>query len=310
MRTQTISWLIATLVSATASAADVAVVHHEINLEPGAGEAFAAVCGQAYSEAVAAPPLGAGAPRASEGASETLELALIGLARHQGGRILVDATLKDGAGATLHHAQLEAESLEEAPVVCERLARALVTRDTPEAVRGRRNITRAEARASRAAVRLGTEKVLGIQARVLSPFAVGHTTSPALSLGFDGRFERDGYFIEASAGFIIPASSMGNSSNQLSTNGLFVSAGAAFYLSQSDIAPYLGLGIEPRLSLFSGLSVGLAPYAQLGLMLFRQSSTRLYAELRVAQNVLPVRTTYSAQESYPTELGVGLGLGF
>lgn len=308
MRTQIVVLLTTTLVSATASAADVAVVHHEVNLEAGAGEAFAAVCGQAYSAAGAAAP---GTPRPPEGATETLELTLIGLGRHQGGRILVAATLKDGAGATQHHAQLEAESLEEAPVVCERLARALVTRDTPEAVRSRRSITRAEARASRAAVRLGTEKVLGVQARVLAPFAVGYTTSPALSLGFDGRFERDWYFIEASAGFIIPASSMGSgSSSQLSVNGIFVSAGAAFYLSQSDIAPYLGLGIEPRLSLFSGLSVGLAPYAQLGLMLFRQSSTRLYAELRVAQNVLPVRASYSAQESYPTELGVGLGVGF
>ena len=205
---------------------------------------------------------------------------------------------------------MEAFSLEDAPAVCERLAAALTGRTTVDDVRTRRNITRAEARASRALSRLGSENVIGLDTRILVPMAAGMVSRPAWSLGFDGRFERDRFFIEVSAGFIVGSPTM--SANELTVGGLYVSGGGAFYLSEADTAAYIGLGVEPRVLLVPVPSIGVAPYAQFGVMLWRQSSTRLYGELRLAQNVLPVRvgSSYPAELAYPTEAGVALGVGW
>jgi hypothetical protein len=293
------------LLSSVASAGETSVVYQVVNLEPEVGEAFAVVCAQKFTLAGGGPAV----VREPAVGSETLELSLVGLSRRGPGTILVDATLKDSAGAPVHHAQLEAASLEDAPAVCERLGIALVTRSTPEEFRSRRNITRAEARASRSPARLGTEKVLGLQVRVLAPLARGYETRPAMSLGFDGRFERERYFIEVGAGFIVPSTLIGSSSNStVSVGGIFLNGGVSFYLTDGDIAPYAGLGIEPRI-VFSSSPIALAPYVQVGVMLWRQSSTRLYAELRVAQNVLPVSPD-GRQAVYPTELGLGVGIGW
>jgi hypothetical protein len=78
----------------------------------------------------------------------------------------------------------------------------------------------------------------------------------------------------------------------------------------------------PRL--MSSSVTNLAPYAQGGLMFFRESSTRLYLDLRVAQNVLPVgfnenshydsaTDSYTSTPSlrlYPTELTLHVGVGW
>lgn len=290
-----------------AGAAEVSVTHHEINLSPAEGEAMATLCAQRFALAS-----GEGAQvRVPEGPGPgpTLALELIGLSHRS---IIVDASLKDAAGALVHHVQLEASSLEDAPVVCERLATALTGRTSVDDVRTRSNITRAEARASRSRSRLSSEKVLGLNTRMLLPMATGLVSRPAWSVGFDGRFEQDRFFIEVSAGFI--AGSPTTSSLDLTMGGVYVSGGAALYLSEADTAAYVGLGIEPRLLLWPYPSIGIAPYAQFGVMLWRQSSTRLYAELRLAQNVMPVRvgtsTIPTTQLAYPTEAGLALGVGW
>lgn len=61
-----------------------------------------------------------------------------------------------------------------------------------------------------------------------------------------------------------------------------------------------------------GSPFNLAPYGQVGLMVDRTSSMRLYADLRVAQNVLPVRVASLGvpRGAYPTELSGQIGIGW
>jgi hypothetical protein len=65
----------------------------------------------------------------------------------------------------------------------------------------------------------------------------------------------------------------------------------------------------------------LAAYGQGGVMFFRDASTRLYTDLRVAQNLLPVGfstcgvvsgsySTCGTRRLYPTEISLNIGLGF
>ena len=116
--------------------------------------------------------------------------------------------------------------------------------------------------------------MLGLQVRVLAPLARGYETRPAMSLGFDGRFERERYFIEVGAGFIVPSTLIGSSSNStVSVGGIFLNGGVSFYLTDGDIAPYAGLGIEPRI-VFSSSPIALAPYVQVGVMLWRQTAAK------------------------------------
>ena len=70
----------------------------------------------------------------------------------------------------------------------------------------------------------------------------------------------------------------------------------------------------------TGGGVYLGAYGQLGIMLTRFSSSRLYAELRVKQNLTPIHMNDDPYDSsfhkgestsvYPTELGLQVGVGF
>ena len=114
------------------------------------------------------------------------------------------------------------------------------------------------------------------------------------------RFEVDRWLYELALGFMIP----GVTAETPGYGGLWVDLGANYYLTDTDFAPYVGGGLEPRL-VFSGSGFNMLPYVQVGATLSRKSSVRVYAEARVGQNVLP-----AINSSYPTEVGLNLGLGF
>ena len=84
----------------------------------------------------------------------------------------------------------------------------------------------------------------------------------------------------------------------------------------SATSPYLGLGVLPRL--MSKDVTNLAAYGQGGVMFFRDASTRLYTDLRVAQNLLPVGFSTcgvdygvcGTRRLYPTEISLNIGVGF
>jgi hypothetical protein len=141
-----------------------------------------------------------------------------------------------------------------------------------------------------------------------------------MNAGFALRVEGGEHFLEFGVGLVLPANA--SDSNHLTYGGVYGDIGANFYLAHASTSPYLGFGVMPRL--MSSEVTNLAPYAQGGLMFFRESSTRMYLDLRLAQNVLPVgfsaksdwdstNGTYSstpAQRLYPTELTLHVGVGW
>ena len=93
--------------------------------------------------------------------------------------------------------------------------------------------------------------------------------------------------------------------------------GGSYYLWNDSLSPYVGAGIMPRIAFgFGDGGVQLAPYGQLGLMFMRESSSRLYCDLRVAQLVTPFdKTRWDWEDGrerkvYPTELTVAVGIGW
>jgi hypothetical protein len=135
--------------------------------------------------------------------------------------------------------------------------------------------------------------------------------------------ESDSFFLEFGAGFTVPSS--GVSEADRSIGGVFAEFGADYYLTHSSVSPYIGGGVMPRLIGGNHVDFGanLAAYGQLGVMFFRQSSSRLYLDLRVAQNLTPwQRTTVNSSSTFPyteedasgarfpTELLVAVGVGW
>lgn len=228
-------------------------------------------------------------------------------------RIVLSASLFRADGSLLHSAKMTAASLDDVEPAAERLAKALVGRTTPKTTRELETVTKAE---SKQPTRTWVEKVNGVKAGVTYPLGYGHEIAPMLSFGYNGRFEGASHFLELGAGFTIPAQP---EDFELSYGGIYAELGANFYLANSSASPYLGGGVLPRLA-GRGIT-NLAAYVQGGMMFFRESSSRLYADLRVAQNLLPlgfegeydpVTSDYTNDDLklYPTEFTLSVGLGF
>lgn len=291
-----------------------------INLSPGEAEALGVTCAQQYSRVAQAPVLSPSEAQAAVGpngslvdaaqalnVAEWVELTVVNLdSARGGGQLLISAVRRTAAGVEVHRADITAASMGDAVPACERLALALTRRVSVEATRTRSNVTLSEAQASKKPNRIGTEKVLGVRAGFMAPVGGSTPFGTLGSLVFDARLERDRYFIEVGAGFLIPAVVSGGAPGY---GALTTELGASFYLGDGDIAPYLGAGIQPRVS-FSGGGFNLAPYAQGGLMFFRESSTRIYADARIAPNLFPVTAFSSGSNARPVELSVQFGVGW
>jgi hypothetical protein len=317
--------LVAVLASSTALAAEQTAmfIARSLNLEPAQAETIGAVCSAQYAKVSQGSVLTPAQAQAAVGpngslteaavalnAKELVELTLVNLTTSASrGRLLMNAVLRSADGAELYRADVTADSVDDTVPACERLALALVNKTPVETTRNRHNVTAAEARATRNPNRVGSERVLGVKATFASAFA-SEQVNPLGGLSFNARLEQERYFIELGVGFAVPAVT---NLSAASYGGLTTELGASYYLTDGDIAPYIGGGVQPRI-FFSGSVLNLAPYAQVGLMLWRQSSTRLYVDARVSQNVLPVARNYSlggtSTNLYPTEVGVQIGVGW
>jgi hypothetical protein len=285
---------------------------------------FGAVCANRYARVTQAPVISPEVAATAIGpngslvdaavalhAHEVIELTVINLATASSpGRWLIEGVRRGIDGKELYRAQVTAESLDDAVPACERMALSLSKRVPPEETANRNNVTAAEMVESGAPNRISTEKLIGVKTNFALPLsATGGGVNPVMGVAFDARFEHPRYFIEIGAGLLIPAVL---SSSNTSYGGLTSEIGASYFLSDADTAAYLGGGLQPRI-LFSGSVVNLAPYAQLGVEFSRLSSTRLYADARVSQNIFPVGTTSFSTGStsvYPTELALQLGIGW
>ena len=291
-----------------------------INLEPPQVESFGAVCAATYaatSESVVIAPAQAQTAVGENGslvdaakalqAKELVELTLVDLSSRRGqGRLLISAVRRGVDGRELYRADFTADSIDDAPAVCDRMALSLTKLISPKETLNRHNVTAAEARLSAKPNRLGSEKVLGIKSSFSGAFGSSEV-NPLGTIGFNARLEGERYFIEFGVGVLIPA--MVNPS-AVSYGGLTAELGASYYLSDGDVSPYIGGGIQPRL-VIGGSVFNLAPYAQFGVMFARQSSTRFYIDARLAQNIMPVSNGFSmAGGVYPTELTAAVGIGW
>ena len=317
------TFLAAVLLSTTALAGEpVAMfIQKAINLEPGQVESFGAVCAATYavtSESIVFAPSQSQAAVGENGslidaakalqAGELVELTLVDLSSRRGpGRLLISAVRRGLDGKELYKADVTAESIDDAQAVCDRLALSLTKRVPAKDTLNRHNVTAAEARLSGLPNRIGMEKVIGVKTSFSGAFASGGEVNPLGTLAFNARLEGDRYFIEFGLGFLVPAVV---NSGATSYGGLTAELGASYYLTDGDVAPYVGGGLSPRL-VFSGSFLNLAPYAQFGVMFMRQSSTRLYVDARLSQNVLPVGGSFGNSSGlYPTELTGAVGIGW
>jgi hypothetical protein len=305
MKTITAAFL---LLSSLVHAQTAVLAPKSFNIEPGPAAAFHAVCHSAYQSVSGQPTMLSSDFDAAKaaGATEVIELSVIGLDGRTGKRLLVDGTRKTMDGKILYQEKIEALTLEDAPMACSRLATSLLNKEPIAASQTFKTVTEAEA--AHRGRRLNSNVSLGVKMGFIAPLNSTTELSAMGSVLFNARFESQRWFAEVGAGIIIPSSS---SIGAPGYGGLAVELGANYFLSDTDFAPYLGAGLQPRL-VFSRSGLGLVPYAQFGAMTSRKHKVRFFADVRVGQNVVPVLTGFigPATPIYPTELNVNVGLSF
>jgi hypothetical protein len=230
-------------------------------------------------------------------------------------RIVITATRYGADGRYVYSAKMSAAGLDDVEPASERLAKALLRQQTTLQARSVDNVTTTE---QRQPTRVTSQKVAGLKGSFTYPVGWSRAMAPQMSGAFDLRLESGQRFIEIGIGLTFAAADY-----RYSYGGLWADIGGSFYLTEANTAPYVGFGIMPRLMSGDGSSIAnLAVYAQGGLMFFRDSATRLYTDLRVAQNVLPIGfdryesydgTSLSSSDDkkfFPTELTFSVGMGF
>lgn len=323
-------WLLSVLSCAvpfTAKAADVAFFPVEsVNLAPEDASAVGELLAQSYAsvsgQAVLAPSrIQLATPQYEEaakqlGVSEYVRTDVVAF----GSRFIVHSVRYEQNGKQLFQVKLTAERIEDMPAVSDRIARSLYLRVDDEEVRTRHNVTLSEARPQ---ARTWSEKIVGFKTGVHLPFAKDADFAPSLSGMFDLRMESDRFFIEFGAGIMLPSDTRDYDScyyeeeagceepNTGRLGGLISEIGGGYFLTDSNIAPYVGGGLMPRLQFATDEDdvANVSAYAQVGLTLPRDSSTRVYADLRVAQHILAVHLD-NGDETHPTEVSLQAGIGW
>jgi|GEM_PF-1045610 len=233
--------------------------------------------------------------------------------------IIITVTLFELDGSIVFNAKMTARSIDDFEPVAERLVRALLEQKSPKETRTLTNITKRETKGHN---RLFVEKVFGAKAAYTFPVASGIELSPMVSASFDGRLEGENYFIEFGAGILLPSNGDGfdDEDGVASYGGVRAEVGGSYYLSDAFVSPYVGGGVMPRI--LSSATANLAVFGQAGLMLFRQSSSRLYVDFRVAQNLTKMEVPdysstdadgyydYDEKRILPTEFELSVGVGW
>ena len=227
-------------------------------------------------------------------------------------RIALHVRLHNIHGSVLYEVRDTALSLDDMPVLSERIAAALLRRTPVEYTRGIDNVTGREARGQN---RLFLEKIFGARFALVAPFAKHLERQASLLFQFDARLEQRDYFLELGAGFWLPSAT--NSPEAIA--GFVAHIGGSYYLTHTSVSPYIGIGVSPRVFFGDYTGPGFAANAHIGVMFLREASTRLYAEIRVDQNLVMVRreavsdgygTSQPAHNMLPTEGSFAVGLGF
>ncbi len=314
-----------------ARGADVAVFPAQaVNLTPGQAEAVGTVLAQAYAQVSGSdviPPRAAAAAvtdpahltgaAAQLGVREYIEVTAIGLLGEVDGssgdpssRIIIQAARRSSSGEVIYRAELSAVSMGDLEIVAQRLARALFEKKPATDTLDLHTVTRKESLREN---RTFSEKVIGFKFGMIWPMAKNARYDPMIAGAFDTRLEVGKCFLEIGAGIALPKSTDNDKSSQ-GIALLFAEIGGSYYLIDGNVSPYVGIGLSPRIVVSELGGVNLAGYGQLGFMFLRQSTTRIYADVRATQNFLPIEqyVDYSntGKKFYPVELGVQLGVGW
>jgi hypothetical protein len=298
--------------SSSALAAVMVLPVEGTNLEPGEIDAIGQMVGAAYqleSKEAVIPPAdvkkaldetGGYQPAAQKlGATEYIYITAVRLDQ----KIVITATRYSADGKLVHSAKMSATTLDDVEPASDRLAKALVNKKSATESRTIDNVTTTE---ERRPTRTGNQKVAGFKGSFTYPIGWKERIAPQMSGALDIRLESRSFFTEFAIGLTFPAGDYENA-----YGGIWLDIGASFYLSDANTAPYVGFGIMPRL--MSASPANIAPYGQFGVMFFRESSTRVYSDFRIAQNILPVGFGMfddDLNQMYPTELTLSVGMGF
>ncbi len=299
--------------ASSAWAADIAIFPVQVtNLTPQQAEAVGAVIAQQYAKISGKkviPPERANRAVREEGnlASAAQELNVFEYIETNAialdTKILIDAIRRSSTGKQIARAQMTAVSLDDMIEVGDRISRALLEKTPIDQAHALDNTTKLK---TNPAQRIRAKKNLGVKSSLIFPVISGKF-DPLVSIGFDARLESLRYFLELGAGFLIPSSA----SERDSYGGAYAEMGASYYLTESSISPYIGGGVIPRIIGGDIRGVSLAPYVQTGVIFMREYSTRLYTDIRVATNVLPLRGNDTERRSYyPTEIIWQFGIGW
>jgi hypothetical protein len=232
-------------------------------------------------------------------------------------RISLNATRYSADGKYIYSAKMSATSLDDIEPAAERLAKALLQQQSASDARTADTVSRTE---EAQPIRAQSQKVAGFKGSFIYPIGWKQTVAAQMAGALDIRLESGQHFIELGLGLTFTSPD-----HTYSYGGIWLDIGGDFYLTDGNIAPYLGGGLMPRLMWDDGDSLAnFAPYVQGGVMFFRDSKTRIYTDFRVAQNVLPIVFGYdsiynggdvtyslpSTKHLYPTELTFSVGMGF
>jgi hypothetical protein len=319
------------LVSASSSllwAADVALFPvTTTNLTPNEGDAIGVVMAQQYAKISKKPvigPIQSGKVLQEQNGDLSAAAKVMGVAEYitmsataLQVKILLETILYNQNGNELYRIQMTAMSLDDMTEATDRMARSLVFRLPSEETRDLDNITLIETQEKN---RLFAEKVTGIKTWLLASIRDGKT-DPMVTIGYNMKLESEKFFLEFGASALLPADFAQRYDDDI-YGGVALEMGADYYLLNHPMtSPYIGGGVSPRF-LFAPGAVSVVPYAQFGVMLMRMSHTRLYADLRIAQNVMPLtytdynydNTSYNSSPTkksyYPTEIGLEIGIGW
>jgi hypothetical protein len=242
-------------------------------------------------------------------------------------RILIEAILYDNTGKEVYRTQMTSASLDDIQEACDRMAGALINRATTEETMNLDNVTEREGQEKN---RLFVEKVKGVKTHVIYPIA-SEKLEAMVAVGFDMRMEGKNYFLEFGAAPFFPTSGLDMTGNN-KYGGAYLELGGSYYFRNDKfISPYVGGGISPRFIVGPSTGIGIAPFVQVGATFLRVSKMRMYADLRIAQNIIemvlkdtnyyspvynPNTGMYETRQPnpdkhlYPTEIGLEIGMSW
>jgi hypothetical protein len=154
-------------------------------------------------------------------------------------RISITATRYGADGHYIYSAKMSAATLDDVEPASDRLVKALIHEKPPVDERDLDNVTRAE---QTQPLRVTSQKVAGFKGSFIYPVGWSETVAPQMSGAFDLRLENGMHFIEFGLGLTFAAPN-----HHFGYGGIWLDIGGDIYLTNGSTAPYLGIGVMPRL---------------------------------------------------------------